>query len=120
LLLLLLGHKATEPWNADGHALAMQALAAWMFVSKFIKLLGHYVRYPVDVLLLPVSILFGYFHGVIKIYAVLTLNVVCYIISLGSFRFIRGYGASLDTTGLGLCRRSALTLASLLLSTRLP
>lgn len=47
-----------------------------MFVSKFIKLLGHYIRYPVDILLLPVSILFGYFHGIIKVYAVLTLNVV--------------------------------------------
>lgn len=47
-----------------------------MFVSKFIKLTGHYIRYPVDVLLLPVSILFGYLHGIIKIYAVLTLNVV--------------------------------------------
>lgn len=47
-----------------------------MFVSKFIKLVGHYIRYPVDVLLLPVSILFGYLHGIIKIYAVLTLNVV--------------------------------------------
>jgi hypothetical protein len=47
-----------------------------MFISKFIKLLGHYIRYPVDILLLPVSILFGYFHGGIKMYAVLTLNVV--------------------------------------------
>lgn len=54
----------------------MQALGVWMFISKFIKLLGHYIRYPVDVLLLPVSILFGYFHGGIKMYAVLTLNVV--------------------------------------------
>lgn len=54
----------------------MQALGLWMFISKFIKLLGHYIRYPVDVILLPVSILFGYFHGAIKIYAVLTLNVV--------------------------------------------
>lgn len=47
-----------------------------MFISKFIKLVGHYIRFPVDVLLLPVSILFGYFHGGIKMYAVLTLNVV--------------------------------------------
>lgn len=56
----------------------MEALGLWMFISKFIKLLGHYIRYPVDVLLLPVSILFGYFHGIIKIYAVLTLNVVSF------------------------------------------
>lgn len=60
----------------------MEALGVWMFVSKFIKLLGHYIRYPVDVLLLPVSILFGYFHGIIKMYAVLTLNVV------SSFNFL--------------------------------
>ena len=56
----------------------MEALGLWMFISKFIKLMGHYIRYPVDVLLLPVSILFGYFHGIIKIYAVLTLNVVSF------------------------------------------
>ncbi|RDH35685.1 nucleotide-diphospho-sugar transferase [Aspergillus welwitschiae] len=75
LLLLILCHKATVSWDNDTHALAMQALGLWMFISKFIKLLGHYIRYPVDVILLPVSILFGYFHGAIKIYAVLTLNV---------------------------------------------
>lgn len=56
----------------------MQFLAAWMLTSKFIKLFGHWTRYPIDILLLPVSILFGYFHGGIKIYAVLTLNVVSY------------------------------------------
>lgn len=55
----------------------MTALYLWIFTSKFIKLLGHYLRYPVDVLLIPVSILFGYFHGAIKMYAVMTLNVVC-------------------------------------------
>lgn len=65
----------------------MQALGAWMFISKFIKLLGHYIRFPVDFLLLPVSILFGYFHGGIKMYAVLTLNVVsnkslCLVVSV--------------------------------------
>ncbi|KAL5687450.1 hypothetical protein EMGR_001760 [Emarellia grisea] len=75
LLLLFLCHKATISWEGNSHALAMQALGVWMFISKFIKLLGHYIRYPVDVLLLPVSILFGYFHGGIKMYAVLTLNV---------------------------------------------
>lgn len=81
LLLVLLCHKATASWDENSHTLAMQILGGWMFISKFIKLLGHYIRYPVDVLLLPVSILFGYFHGGIKIYAVLTLNVVSRMIS---------------------------------------
>lgn len=53
-----------------------------MFVSKFIKLMGHYIRYPVDFLLLPISILFGYLHGIIKAYAMLSLNVVCRSIDL--------------------------------------
>lgn len=51
-------------------------LLSWMLVSKFLKLLGHYIRYPVDFLLLPVSIIFGYLHGLIKARAMLTLNVV--------------------------------------------
>lgn len=51
-------------------------LLSWMLISKFLKLLGHYIRYPVDFLLLPISILFGYLHGVIKAKAMLSLNVV--------------------------------------------
>lgn len=51
-------------------------LLGWMFLSKFIKLMGHYIRYPVDFFLLPVSIMFGYLHGLIKAKAMLSLNVV--------------------------------------------
>lgn len=47
-----------------------------MIFSKFIKLITHFVRYPVDILLWPVSILFGWFHGAIKVWALLTLNEV--------------------------------------------
>ena len=50
-------------------------LLTWMLMSKFLKLLGHYMRHPVDLLLLPVSIIFGYFHGLIKAKAMLSLNV---------------------------------------------
>jgi hypothetical protein len=64
----------------------MTSLYLWIFSSKWIKLLGHYIRYPVDVFLVPVSILFGYFHGAIKMYAVMTLNVVC-ILFFFDFRF---------------------------------
>ncbi|OAX82131.1 hypothetical protein ACJ72_03514 [Emergomyces africanus] len=62
-------------WGEESRMFTLKALAAWMFVSKFIKLLGHYIRYPAEVILLPVSILFGYFHGLIKVYAAFTLNV---------------------------------------------
>jgi hypothetical protein len=77
LLLVWLCHKATVSWGDVLHDRAMTALYLWILSSKWIKLLGHYIRYPVDVFLVPVSILFGYFHGAIKMYAVMTLNVVC-------------------------------------------
>ena len=51
-------------------------LLSWMLTSKFIKLLGHYIRYPVDFVFLPISIIFGYLHGLIKAKAMLSLNVV--------------------------------------------
>jgi hypothetical protein len=76
LLLVWLCHKATITWGDASHARAMMALGLWMFTSKWIKLLGHYIRYPVDLLPLPISVIFGYFHGAIKMYAVMTLNVV--------------------------------------------
>lgn len=63
-----------------------------MFVSKWIKLLGHYIRYPVDVFFLPLSICFGYFHGLLKLYAMFTLDAVslpifrCYSPALSSLK----------------------------------
>jgi hypothetical protein len=51
-------------------------MAIWIVFTKFVKLLGHFIRYPSDIILLPISIVFGYFHGFIKLYALLTLNVV--------------------------------------------
>lgn len=83
-------------WGEVSHDRAMTSLYLWMFTSKWIKLLGHYIRYPVDVFLLPVSVLFGYFHGAIKMYAVMTLNVVsvddffCLLFLLASFPIFEG------------------------------
>lgn len=82
-LLLFLFLRTTESWDNDAQALGFMVLLSWMFMTKFIKLLGHYIRYPVDFLLLPISILFGYLHGLIKVYAMLSLNVVSCI-----FQFI--------------------------------
>ena len=49
----------------------------WTFVfSKTVKLWGHFFRYPADVAFIPVYIAFGYFHGLIKFWGLLTLNAV--------------------------------------------
>jgi hypothetical protein len=56
----------------------MWCLLGWMVFSKFVKLITHFVRFPIDLFLWPVSILFGWFHGGIKLYALLTLGEVCH------------------------------------------
>jgi len=68
--------RAMENWSSDDFQFYMSVWMVWLFLSKVIKLLPHYVRYPVDIFLIPCSILFGQFHSVfIKTYALLTLNV---------------------------------------------
>lgn len=74
--LIYLFFDMTKCWPNNSRDIGLATLISWMFLSKFLKLLGHYVRYPGDFLLLPVSIFFGYFHGFIKGYAMLSLNVV--------------------------------------------
>ncbi|KAF7506273.1 hypothetical protein GJ744_012081 [Endocarpon pusillum] len=70
--------KAGQTWPEEQKHLAIYSLLVWMFISKFSKNLGHYIRYPSDTALLPVSIFFGWFHGLIKLYAMVTLDVTAW------------------------------------------
>ncbi|OAX79113.1 hypothetical protein ACJ72_06566 [Emergomyces africanus] len=72
-LLIWICHKSTEA-DFVQHRLSLGLLLAFMAFTKFIKLVGHYWRHPWDLVLSPVSILFGYFHGLIKIYSLFTLH----------------------------------------------
>lgn len=63
-------------WPAEQARMAFQSFAVWMAFSKIIKLTTHFVRYPIDILLWPVSVLFGWFHGAVKVYALITLSEV--------------------------------------------
>lgn len=45
--------------------------------TKVVKLSALFRKNPNDLVFLPVSIIFGYFHGLIKLYALFTLNMVC-------------------------------------------
>jgi len=68
--------NAISDWPVDQSRRAIYSFAAWMIFSKFIKLVTHFARYPIDIFLWPVSVLFGWFHGAIKIYACITLSEV--------------------------------------------
>ena len=56
--------------------IAVVAQLVFMLLTKVVKLIGLFIREPKDIGFLPISILFGYFHGWIKLYALLTLRMV--------------------------------------------
>lgn len=76
-LILLSIWWGTASWDPETRWSIFIAEVVWMFgFTKVIKLVGLFRRNPQDLMFLPVSILFGYFHGFIKLYALFTLNIV--------------------------------------------
>lgn len=57
---------------------AMRYLGLWIFCSKIVKLLPHFLRNPRDLIWLPGYICFGYYHSLIKLYALFTFYVVAW------------------------------------------
>ena len=88
VLLIYLLWKGTEDWREDARFSAMLSLSLWMLTTKWVKLIGHYIRYPVDVFFLPLSVLFGYCHGLLKLYAMFTLDVVSSIPAVAAIFFL--------------------------------
>lgn len=102
-LMIYVYHRSTETWSTETRTTGLCMLLSWMLMSKFLKLLGHYIRYPIDFLLLPVSIIFGYLHGIIKARAMMTLNVVSHAFSTHSFKPIVSSARRHNQTDCVLC-----------------
>lgn len=75
-MMVYLLYRATEEWTLQERRVAIGAFVGWILLSKTIKLLGHFIRYPADVFLLPISWAFGYIHSIAKLWAMLTLHEV--------------------------------------------
>lgn len=70
--------KATANFDlAIRQSLVIAQLVFVFGFTKIVKLWGLFRRHPSDILYLPLSVVFGYFHGLIKLYALFTLNMVC-------------------------------------------
>jgi len=66
----------TEGWEAETRQRLFWAQVVYMFAfTKVIKLVGLFRRNPSDIVYLPLSIVFGWFHGFIKLWALFTLNM---------------------------------------------
>lgn len=85
-LLLATCWWATAEWHLGSRLYAFSAQFVFMFAfTKVVKLMGLFRRNPADLAYLPLSIVFGYFHGLIKLYALITLNMVCFFLTLSVY-----------------------------------
>lgn len=66
--------KATAGFSSEIRHIAYTIFAIWLLFTKTVKLIPHFIRHPEDIKFLPVSILFSYLHGIINIYALVTLH----------------------------------------------
>lgn len=79
-LLLVSLWKATSDWDPKSRSNVFWAQVIYMFAfTKVVKLVGLFKRNPSDIMFLPVSIVFGYLHGFIKLYALFTLKMVRFL-----------------------------------------
>ncbi|KAK0247638.1 hypothetical protein LTS09_017246 [Friedmanniomyces endolithicus] len=69
---LLFGLLGGAMKGSDDTRFAFICLGAWIFFTKIVKLIPHFLRYPQDMMYIPVSIAFSYLHGFINIYALAT------------------------------------------------
>lgn len=53
---------------------ALTALATWILFTKTIKLIPHFCEFPQDIKFIPAMIAFSYFHGLLNVYALLTMD----------------------------------------------
>nr|POE89749.1 hypothetical protein CFP56_20218 [Quercus suber] len=76
-ILATLLHQAMKPY--PDHALtAFLLLGLWLIFTKIMKVIPHFIRHPADIRFIPVSILFGYLHGLISVYARFTLRTTAW------------------------------------------
>ena len=72
--LFYLLHLALVDLSATARMWAFIAFGVWIFFTKSLKTIPHYIRHPADMRFIPISVLFSYVHGVFNVYALFTLG----------------------------------------------
>ncbi|ORY93929.1 polysaccharide synthase [Syncephalastrum racemosum] len=60
----------------------------WLLVTRFVKLIPHFLRRPLDIWVLPLWLVFNYYFAIMKLYALFTLHVTAW----GTRTFENGEG----------------------------
>ncbi|KAK4234245.1 glycosyltransferase [Achaetomium macrosporum] len=56
----------------SAHPYALPGLVTWILLTKTVRVFDYFRRHPQDIICFPVYLLFGYFHSLIKLWALLT------------------------------------------------
>ena len=79
-LLSWLLYRAVETAGPESGFPTMQTafvvFLSWLLFSKVVKFIPYFRQYPSDLKFVPVLVGFGYFHGLIYLYTLLTLHKV--------------------------------------------
>ncbi|KFY15786.1 hypothetical protein V491_05560 [Pseudogymnoascus sp. VKM F-3775] len=65
---------ASRTWDQTSAWTGWSIVIAWYIFTKVVKLTGLLRRHPSDIIYVPVSVVFGFFHGFIKLKALWTWN----------------------------------------------
>ncbi|KAI9768148.1 MAG: hypothetical protein M1839_004175 [Geoglossum umbratile] len=77
-LLVYLLHRSIGSWDPRSYLWVLYSFACWLLITKVVKLVPHFRRNPRDACFIPISIVFGYLHGLIKYYTLFTLHVTAW------------------------------------------
>ncbi|CDH54944.1 glycosyltransferase family 2 protein [Lichtheimia corymbifera JMRC:FSU:9682] len=67
----------------------------WLLLTRFIKLIPHFIKRPLDIWVLPFWLIFNYYFAIMKIYALFTLHVTAW--GTRTFTNGEGLGAPMET-----------------------
>jgi hypothetical protein len=68
--------RASETWEPSIRLAGWIIAVAWYLFTKVVKRIGLLRRHPADIVFIPVSMVFGFCHGFIKMLALWTWNEV--------------------------------------------
>lgn len=81
-------------YTLDTRVHVYTSFITWIFITKIVKMVPHFLRYPADVWYTPVFIIFSYLHGIVNWYALFTMNTT----SWGNTRAVVDHGDDGDTS----------------------
>lgn len=71
-LLFTLLYFGMSDYDALDRTYSLCLLACWVFFTKIVKMIPHFLEFPQDMVYIPAQIAFSYAHGILNVYSLIT------------------------------------------------